>query len=112
MLVPKTHCVDCSTHGMSGGSAPQKILKSDSLKTQFPHSQADGCVKKVPKIDYLLLNLAKKSVAIGYIFKVDNYCHIQASSQPVFSGKPGMISRVHFVCPVPSISFSEMKEIG
>ena len=36
---------------------------------------------------------------------------IQARSQPVFfSGKPGMISRNHFVCPVPS--FSEMKEIG
>ena len=37
------------------------------------------------------------------------YC-IQARSQPVFSGKPGMISRNHFVCPLPS--FSEMKEIG
>ena len=34
----------------------------------------------------------------------------QARSQAVFSGKPGMISRDHFVCPVPS--FSEMKEIG
>ena len=34
----------------------------------------------------------------------------QARSQPVFSGKPGMISRDHFVCPEPS--FSEMKEIG
>ena len=29
--------------------------------------------------------------------------------QPVFSGKPGMISRDQFVCPVPS--FSKMKEI-
>ena len=38
--------------------------------------QADGCVKKVLKIDYLLLNLAKKSVVISYIFKIDNYCHI------------------------------------
>ena len=36
-----------------------------------------------------------------------NLC--QARSQPVFSGKPGMISRDHFVCPVPS--FSEMKEM-
>ena len=35
---------------------------------------------------------------------------VQARSQPVFSGKPGMISRDHFVCPVPS--FSEMKELG
>ena len=58
------------------GHAPQKILKSESLKTQFPVLSADGCVKKVPKIDYLLLNLAKKSVAISYIFKIDNYCHI------------------------------------
>ena len=42
----------------------------------FQHSQADGCVKKVPKIDYLLLNLAKKSVVISCILKIDNYCHI------------------------------------
>ena len=34
----------------------------------------------------------------------------QARSQPVFSGKPGMISRDHFVCPISS--FSEMKETG
>ena len=34
----------------------------------------------------------------------------QASSQPDFSGKPGMISGDLFVCLVPS--FSEMKEIG
>ena len=39
--------------------------------------------------------------------QVLNLC--QARSQPVFSGKPGMISRDHFVCPVPS--FSEMKEM-
>ena len=56
--------------------SPQKILKSESLKRNFQHSQADGCVKKVPKIDYFLLNLAKKSVVIIYIFKIDNYCHI------------------------------------
>ena len=46
------------------------------LKCNFQHCQADGCVKKVPKIDYFLLNLAKKSVFISYIFKIDNYCHI------------------------------------
>ena len=34
----------------------------------------------------------------------------QTRSQPVFSGKPRMISRDNFVRPVPS--FSEMKEIG
>ena len=39
-----------------------------------------------------------------------SYDQRQARSQPVFSGKPGMISRDHFVCTVPS--FSEMKEIG
>ena len=38
--------------GESGGmNPPQKILKSESLKRNFQHSQADGCVKKVPKID-------------------------------------------------------------
>ena len=62
--------------GGSGGKSPQKILKSESLKRNFQHSQADGCVKKVPKIDYFLLNLAKKSVVISYIFNIDNYCHI------------------------------------
>ena len=62
--------------GGSGGMPPQKILKSESLKRNFQHSQADGCVKKVPKIDSPLLNLAKKSVVISYIFKIDNYCHI------------------------------------
>ena len=34
----------------------------------------------------------------------------QARSQPDFSGKPRMISRDHFVSPVPS--YFEMKEIG
>ena len=58
------------------GMLPQKILKSESLKTQFPALSADRCVKKVPKIDYFLLNLAKKNVVISYIFKIDNYCHI------------------------------------
>ena len=61
--------------GGSGGMPPQKILKSESLKMNLQHCQADGCVKKVPKIDYLLLNLAKKSVVISYIFKIGNYCH-------------------------------------
>ena len=96
MLVPKTHCVDCPTHGLLNsnysvrpfiirktltsargvwGHVPQKILKS-VLKRNFQHSQADGYVKKVPRVDYFLLNLAKKSVVISYFFKIDNYCHI------------------------------------
>ena len=41
---------------------------------------------------------------------LDVRLRLQARSQPVFSGKLGMISRDHFACPVPS--FSEMKEIG
>ena len=56
--------------------APQKILKSESLKTQFPTLSGRWLCQKVPKIDYLLLNLAEKIVAISYIFKIDNYFHI------------------------------------
>ena len=67
--------------GGSGGMPPpppppRKFQNLKVLKRNFQHCQADGCVKKVPKIDYFLLNLAKKSVAISYIFKMDNYCHI------------------------------------
>ena len=54
----------------------ETLTSAQVLKRNFQHSQADGCVKKVPKIDYLLLNLAKKSVVISYIFKTDDYCHI------------------------------------
>ena len=61
--------------GGSGGMPTRKFLNLKVLKRNFQHSQADGCVKKA-KIDYLLLNLAKKSVSISYIFKIDNYCHI------------------------------------
>ena len=93
MLVPKTHCVDCPTHGLLNsnyseryfmiretltsatgvwGNAPppRKFQNLQVLKCNFQHFQADGCVKKVPKIDYLLLNLAKKIVAVSYIFKI------------------------------------------
>ena len=59
---------------------PKKKLNLKVLKCNFLHSQADGCVKKVPKIDYLLLNHAKKSVVISYTFKIDNYCHIPFNS--------------------------------
>ena len=59
-----------------GGGGGAYLKNRKVLKRNFQHSQADGCVKKVPKIDYLLLNLAKKSVAISYTFKIDNYCHI------------------------------------
>ena len=58
------------------GHAPPKISNLKVLKRNFQHCQADGCVKKVPKIDYFLLDLAKKSVVISYILKIDNYCHI------------------------------------
>ena len=60
----------------SGGMPSGKFQNLKVLKRNFQHSQANGCVKKVPKIDYLLLNLAKKSIVISYIFKIDNYCHI------------------------------------
>ena len=63
--------------GVWGHAPPPENFKiSKVLKRNFQHSQADGCVKKVPKIDYLLLNLAKRRVVISYIFKIDNYCHI------------------------------------
>ena len=52
----------------------------NALKRHFQHSQADGCIKKVPKIDrYFLLNFDKKSVArchqLQYNFIIKNYCH-------------------------------------
>ena len=61
--------------GGSGDMPPRKFLNLKVLKRNFQHSQADGYIEKVPKIDYLILNLAKKIVAISYIFKIDN-CHI------------------------------------
>ena len=86
MQVPKIHRAECPTYGVtkmgrtfnstrkncehgrreplggSGGMPRQKIFKSESLKTRhFQHSQADSCVKKVPKIDrYFFLTLTKK----------------------------------------------------
>ena len=46
------------------GHAPQKIFKSESLKTPFP--ALSGCVKIDPKIHcYSLLNFDKKSVVIN-----------------------------------------------
>ena len=62
--------------GESGGMPPPPPENLKGLTRNFQHSQADGCVIKVPKIDYLLFNLAKKSVVISYIFKINNYCHI------------------------------------
>ena len=46
------------------GHEPQKNLNLKALKGHFQHSQADSCVKKVPKIDYFLLNFDKTSVVI------------------------------------------------
>ena len=51
-----------------------------------------------------------KIVSSAGIRVFNNYNRSQARSQPVSSGKPGIISRDHVVCPVPS--FFEMKEIG
>ena len=42
----------------------RKILNLKALKGHFQHSQSDSCVKKVPKIDYFLLNFDKTSVVI------------------------------------------------
>ena len=69
---------------MCGGMAPspppptRKCSNLKALKRNFQHSQADSCIKKVPKIDrYFLLNFDKRSVAITelyYIFVINNYC--------------------------------------
>ena len=50
------------------------------LERHFQYSQADSCVKKVPKIDrYFLLTFDKKSIArchqLQYNFIFKNYCH-------------------------------------
>ena len=50
--------------GWFGGMPHRRILNLKALKGHFQHSQADSCVKKVPKIDYFLLNFDKTSVVI------------------------------------------------
>ena len=55
---------------LSGGleaCSPRKFSNLKALKRHLQHSQADSCVKKIPKIDcYFLLNFDKKSVVISY----------------------------------------------
>ena len=51
--------------GSGGMPCPGKFSNLKALKCHFQHSQAESCVKMVPKIDcYFLLNLTKKSVVI------------------------------------------------
>ena len=52
--------------GGCGACSPRKFSNVKALKRNFQRSQADSCVKKVPKIDrYLFLNFDKKSVVIS-----------------------------------------------
>ena len=51
--------------GGSGGMPPRKFLNLKALKRHFQHSQAKGCVRKVPKIDRHFLNIDKNSVVIS-----------------------------------------------
>ena len=89
MLVSKTYSVECPTYGLVnssywgrplngtgnfnerrrreelGGSRgmpppPRKFLYLEALKRHFQHSQADGCVKKLPKIVYFFLTFTKR----------------------------------------------------
>ena len=49
--------------GGVGAYPPRKFSDLKALKRHFQHSQADSCVKKVPKMDYYFrLNFDKKSV--------------------------------------------------
>ena len=58
-----------SLWGEVGGILPpRKFSNLKALKRNFQHSQADSCVKTVPKSDrYFLLNFDKKSVVISCI---------------------------------------------
>ena len=65
-----------------GACPPRKFLKSKALKHNFQHSQAHICVKKVPKIDLLIIiffltNFDKKEHChqLYYIFIINNYFH-------------------------------------
>ena len=54
--------------GGVGACHPRKFSNLKALKCNFQHSQADSCVKKVPKIDrYFLRNFDEKSVVISCI---------------------------------------------
>ena len=44
----------CEPLGGFGACSPRKCSNLKALKHHFQHSQADSCVKKIPKIDFLL----------------------------------------------------------
>ena len=54
--------------------SPRKFLYLKALKRHSQHSQADGCVKKLPKIVYFRLNCHKKIVVISCVSKIYNHC--------------------------------------
>ena len=76
--------------------------------TEFQLSNPFAILNDFKRIYYIFNFAAFKFLKVLAI--TSKYLCRQARSQPVFSGKPGMVSKDHFVCPVPS--FSEMKEIG
>ena len=51
--------------GRSGACSPRKFSNLKALKRHFQHSQANSCVKKVPKIDRYFLNFDKNCVIIS-----------------------------------------------
>ena len=102
MVVSKIYSVECPTYGLVNSSywgrplmvqetfttaegarrlgglgacpPPRKFLDLKDLKCHFQNSQADGCVKKLPKILYFLFNFHKKIVVISCVSKIYNYC--------------------------------------
>ena len=60
--------------GVLGHAPPRKFLFLKALNCHFQHSQANGCVKKLPKIVLFLPNFHKKIVVISCVSKIYNYC--------------------------------------
>ena len=56
--------------GGSGGIVPpRKLSDLKALKGHFQNSQADSCVKKVPKIDrYLSLTLIERALSSAVLY--------------------------------------------
>ena len=101
--LPKTHGAECPTYGLLnwnratfngtgnicerrrreplgglGACYPRKFSNLKALKRHFQHSQADSCIKNVPKIDrYFLFNFERKERCnqLYYIFVISNYSH-------------------------------------
>ena len=69
------------------GACPlRKFSNLKALKCHFQHSQAESCVKKVPKIDrYFLLNLTKQERChkMWHIFIIENYCHTPFNAREI-----------------------------